>query len=321
MKTSALVAATSAVLAMASPLQKREIKTDIVMEYHTVTVTGGEAPQPTFVGAKHFHTEFHTDVEVESFTTTEQAPVVVVTTVVQAENVEPTSTPPVVVYVTATAEADPEPTTSEVPVEVPTTSEIPVVEAPATSTSTSEAAAEPTEPAGDDMPSAAVYHHNLHRSNHSAPELTWDNTLAGYAANTAATCVFKHDMDQGSGGYGQNLAMWAVSDGAADLGEAGAIKMATTDMWYDGEFAAFKPEFYGQADPDMSNFESWGHLSQLLWKSTETLGCATQFCAKGTMFDTMDAWYMVCDYGPQGNVAGQYGTNVLAPLGKASIVA
>jgi uncharacterized protein YkwD len=39
-----------------------------------------------------------------------------------------------------------------------------------------------------------LYQHNIHRANHSAPNLEWDETLAQYAANTANGCVFAHDM-------------------------------------------------------------------------------------------------------------------------------
>lgn len=94
--------------------------------------------------------------------------------------------------------------------------------------------------------------------------------------------------------------MWAVSSGAEELGAAGAIKMATSDFWYNGEFNNFMSDFYGLATPDMGAFESWGHFTQLIWKSTERLGCAVQYCPSGEMVPGMDAWYMVCNYGPQG---------------------
>ena len=36
--------------------------------------------------------------------------------------------------------------------------------------------------------------HNMHRANHSANKLTWDNALASYAHTIAKRCVFAHDM-------------------------------------------------------------------------------------------------------------------------------
>ncbi|KAI0487538.1 CAP domain-containing protein [Xylaria cf. heliscus] len=181
--------------------------------------------------------------------------------------------------------------------------------------------AQTTYPAeGDTFQSAALYHHNIHRSNHSAPAVSWNGEIAGYAGNTAATCKFAHDMTQGNGGYGQNIALWGVSSGAEKLGAAGAVKMAATNMWYDGEFNAFLPQYYGQATPDMGNFESWGHLSQLVWADSTTIGCAAQFCPRGTAYDNLDAWFTVCNYSPPGNVGGAYAKNINPPKGDAAVV-
>ena len=47
-------------------------------------------------------------------------------------------------------------------------------------------------------PTSSIYkgltlqHHNIHRRNHSAEDLTWNNTLAGYAETTAKTCIWGH---------------------------------------------------------------------------------------------------------------------------------
>ena len=48
-------------------------------------------------------------------------------------------------------------------------------------------------------PTSSIYkgltlqHHNIHRRNHSAEDLTWNNTLAEYAETTAKTCIWGHD--------------------------------------------------------------------------------------------------------------------------------
>lgn len=158
MKSSLFLVGASALLATASPIapEKRDIVTDWVMEVVTVTVTAGQEP----------------------------------TGVVFLEDPEPTTTqrkqrtrrpkPPPVVVTTTVEEAQPEPTQEEVEPEVPE--------------------AEPTTPAVDtditldDYKTACLDHHNVHRANHSAPALEWDEELAQYAANTANGCVFAHDM-------------------------------------------------------------------------------------------------------------------------------
>jgi len=310
MRTSIFVAAASAALALAGPVEKRKYVTTVVMHYETVTVTEGAEPaNPTpFVEAKQ-RPQPNTS-EVPAPEPTSEAPeVVVVTTYIGQPAPEPEPTTPVVTVVEPPAEPstkEPEPT-----VVAPTTTEEASVP--------SSVAPQPSAPADDDFEGTALYHHNVHRANHSSPEVQWDSEIAGYASNTAATCVFAHDMDQGSGNYGQNIAMWATSSGAQELGAAGAIKMAASDMWYNGEFSKYLPSYYGQDSPDMSNFEAWGHYTQLIWKDSTKLGCAVQFCPKGSMSSDMDAWYMVCNYGPPGNVGGAYGENVLAPLGKATV--
>jgi uncharacterized protein YkwD len=39
----------------------------------------------------------------------------------------------------------------------------------------------------------ALDHHNIHRANHSAPPLVWDQALADTAMKLAQTCVYGHD--------------------------------------------------------------------------------------------------------------------------------
>ncbi|RYP45391.1 hypothetical protein DL768_008249 [Monosporascus sp. mg162] len=326
MRTSIFITAASAALALAGPVEKRKYVTTVEVHYETVTVTEGVEPStPTpLIGAKQRPQPSTYEVVAPEPTTkapepttevpeptTEAPEVVVVTTYIGQPAPEPEPTTPVVTVEPpaepSTYEPEPEPT-----VVAPTTEEASV-------TPTSVTASQPTAPVDDDFEGNAIYHHNLHRANHSSPEMQWDSEIAGYASNTAASCVFAHDMDQGNGDYGQNIAMWATSSGAEELGAAGAIKMATTDMWYNGEFDKYLPSYYGQATPDMSNFEAWGHLTQLVWKGSTRLGCAVQFCPMGTMSSDMDAWYMVCNYGPPGNVGGAYATNVLAPLGQATV--
>ncbi|RYP11320.1 hypothetical protein DL764_000138 [Monosporascus ibericus] len=317
MRTSIFIAAASAALALAGPVEKRKYVTTVQVHYETVTVTEGaepakptaeQLPQPSTyeVVAPEPTTEAPEPTTEVPEPTTEAPEVVVITTYMGQPEPEPEPTTPVVTVVEPpaepTKEPEPEPTIEEASVPP-----------------SSVAASQPTAPADDDFEGTAIYHHNLHRYNHSSPAVEWDSEIAGYASNTAATCVFAHDMDQGSGNYGQNIAMWATSSGAEDLGAAGAIKMATTDMWYNGEFSKYLPSYYGQDTPDMSNFEAWGHLTQLVWKSSTRLGCAVQFCPRGSMSSDMDAWYMVCNYGPPGNVGGAYATNVLAPLGEATV--
>lgn len=48
------------------------------------------------------------------------------------------------------------------------------------------AADEPT-----DYPSTALFHHNIHRTNHSVDPLAWNDTLAGFAQTLVDTCEYQ----------------------------------------------------------------------------------------------------------------------------------
>lgn len=200
---------------------------------------------------------------------------------------EPTTTSNPVVVVTVTAGATTEAPTSS------STDLVKVAVAETSSSSTSSAATAASTSSFADM---ALYHHNIHRTNHSAPTISYDDTYAGYAATVAASCVFAHDLSPGGGNYGQNIAMYASSDENA-LDEKTAVAQAITNMWYNSELDLYPG--YG-SNPDMTNFEGWGHFSQIVWSEQSVVGCAVQKCAPDTMESGMTAWYTVCNYHPAG---------------------
>lgn len=150
-----------------------------------------------------------------------------------------------------------------------------------------------------------VQHHNYHRSNHSAVDIEWDEGLASTAAKIAATCVYEHNTEMDGGGYGQNIAAGVDADGVARV---------ITDMFYNGE-VNYYTNLYGEDSPDMSNFEKWGHFSQIVWQETTKVGCATQYCSGGLANTgaNVPPHFTVCNYNPPGNFANEY-SNVGAPV-------
>lgn len=132
--------------------------------------------------------------------------------------------------------------------------------------------------------------HNIHRVNASVPNLTWSNNMASIAAQIAASCVYAHDTSTGGGGYGQNIGAGAPPSG---------IPAMITNEMYNNEINWYPA--YG-VEPDMSNFEKWGHYSQIVWKSTTSVGCATQYCPNG-LANTgggVSPYFTVCNYSPPG---------------------
>ncbi|KYK60953.1 hypothetical protein DCS_02093 [Drechmeria coniospora] len=161
-------------------------------------------------------------------------------------------------------------------------------------------------------------HHNIHRLNHSAPLLSWDDTLAQYASQTAHTCVWKHDQTLGGGGYGQNLASWGSTENIDnDATKIRTAASAVTNQWYNKELPLY--HYYQAEDPtNEPDFFQWGHFTQMVWKKTTKVGCASVLCRAGTVL-SYPAWYTVCNYDPQGNMAGEFVQNVSPALGKSAV--
>ncbi|TYJ58438.1 hypothetical protein B9479_000644 [Cryptococcus floricola] len=128
--------------------------------------------------------------------------------------------------------------------------------------------------------------HNAFRAQYGAGNVTWNDDLASYAATAAAKC----DMQHTGGPYGENLASGV--GGGYDV-TAGFQSWADEASSYDG---------------------SASHFTQVVWKATTEIGCATSSCADGTIFTGYgsDSLYLVCEYNPAGNVIGEFAANVAA---------
>ncbi|KAL1908937.1 hypothetical protein Sste5344_005294 [Sporothrix stenoceras] len=315
MKASFALALAGSILAVASPIDKRAIHTKYVTDLVLVTVT---VDPPT---TTHKPTTHHTTTHKTTPTTT---------------SIKTTSTPPPPPPPAPTTSSTPQPQVITItegansPAAAATTAAPAVVapqaaQAPAEVESSSPAPAATTaaSSAPSDFGSTAVYHHNLHRSNHSAPAVSWDSDLADYAATVAASCVFAHDLTPGAstGSYGQNIAVYGASGDVSSIDPSKIVAQAITDMWYNGEVWQFPSDGYGESNPDMSNFEAWGHFSQVVWVASTEVGCASQYCSPGTIYSGMGSWFTVCNYRSEGNMGGAYGENVLPSLGEATVTA
>jgi hypothetical protein len=217
---SALVAAAFAAGALAVPLQERDVVyvTDVAYATEYVTVTAGDAA-PTEAPASsstscttssssssHFGhkkgsngwawTKSWTWSAEQAAPTSTQEQAVAYSSV---EEQAPAYTPPAAY--TSVEEEAPAPTyeapapTSEAPAP---TSEAPqeTYEAPAaTQPASSQApASTPSSEKPTDYKGFVEYHHNVHRANHSAPDLTWNDTLAATAEKIGQTCSYEHMM-------------------------------------------------------------------------------------------------------------------------------
>jgi hypothetical protein len=140
-----------------------------------------------------------------------------------------------------------------------------------------------------------VYQHNLHRANHSSPDLAWSDDLAASAQIVASSCNYAHNVDVNGGGYGQNIAAGVQPANIATI---------ITDMFYNGEVGYFADQ-YGKKNPDMDDFEKWGHFSQIVWAGTTHVGCATQDCSASGLSNTgggVAPYFTVCNYKTPGKL-------------------
>ncbi|XP_060647015.1 Golgi-associated plant pathogenesis-related protein 1 isoform X2 [Drosophila nasuta] len=132
----------------------------------------------------------------------------------------------------------------------------------------------------------ALDSHNKYRSKHGCPSLSLDSGLnsdcKSYAKELADLDTLKHS----EGPYGENLC-YTSSD-----------PVSCVKDWYNEE----KDYDYGKAQYSPST----GHFTQLIWKSSKTLGIGTYTNSKGISF-------VVARYKPQGNMAGEFKENVPKP--------
>jgi hypothetical protein len=89
------------------------------------------------------------------------------------------------------------------------------------------------------------------------------------------------------GGYGQNLA------GSAPTA---SLSQHVSEFWYNNELRKFDP-LYGQPTPG-KDLGTYGHFTQVVWRDTTKVGCATVDC-RGS---TLQMWYTVCNYYPPGKL-------------------
>ncbi|KXS93666.1 hypothetical protein AC578_9358 [Pseudocercospora eumusae] len=163
--------------------------------------------------------------------------------------------------------------------------------------------------ANDPYQDRVLKHHNYHRKNHLAEPLVWDQSLAYTAQLVAQTCVYQHNM-KFDPGAGQNI---AAGYGPDQIGHV------ITDLFYNNEIPMFQNQWY--REPDMTYFEQWGHMTQMCWKATTRVGCATQYCpyGLGNVAGGVQPYFTVCNYKNPGNVATEYAQNLSPPQGAPQI--
>jgi len=128
--------------------------------------------------------------------------------------------------------------------------------------------------------------HNTIRAQHGAVPVTWSSSAASKAQEWADKCTNQHSGGT-LGPLGENL---AAGTGTYTIAEA-------VKDWTD-EVSEYNP-----------NNPTFSHFTQVVWKATTLIGCAVQTC-DGIFAGFGPAQYYVCEYSVQGNVEGEFQTNV-----------
>ncbi|KAF2083623.1 PR-1-like protein [Saccharata proteae CBS 121410] len=182
-------------------------------------------------------------------------------------------------------------------------------------------------PTGTAMPSAATLtasptgeaqrkwlaYHNVHRANHTDTcSMFWDYDLENTAQEWANQCSYWHNTTTGSTysasvsttWYGQNGGMY--SESMSDTKAA----VVFSNMYY--QEGANYTSAYGSDQPtDGVNIPSGadiGHFTQMVWKGSYAVGCASQDCS--SVFGADVPFVTWCNYRLTGNVDGEYADNI-----------
>ncbi|KAK6725962.1 hypothetical protein RB195_004339 [Necator americanus] len=121
-------------------------------------------------------------------------------------------------------------------------------------------------------------------------KMAYDCEVEKTAMNNAKQCVFKHSQPNQRKGLGENIFMSSNSG----MDKAKAAEQASK-AWF-GELAE---QGVGRNLKLTGGLFSRGvgHYTQMVWQETVKLGCYVQTCPK--------MCYVVCQYGPAGNMMGK----------------
>ncbi|KAI3892968.1 hypothetical protein MKW92_006556 [Papaver armeniacum] len=118
--------------------------------------------------------------------------------------------------------------------------------------------------------------HNAARADVNVGPLVWDDSVAAYANIYANQRAGDCNLVHSGGPYGENLAM-----STGDLSAADAIK-----LWVDE-----KSSYDYQSNSCLGG--ECGHYTQVVWRKSIRLGCASVACNNGGTF-------VICSYDPRG---------------------
>jgi pathogenesis-related protein 1 len=145
--------------------------------------------------------------------------------------------------------------------------------------------------------------HNAVRAELDLPPLTWSEDMAELAQDWAETLTDSCGtlMHRANNRYGENIAARGATGNIPPMTGAEAVTewAKEIDCWTYGAFLS--TDSCNTACTDALNASGCGHYTQLVWETTQEVGCGYAQCQDGQF--SVDLW--VCNYNPPGNVRGR----------------
>ncbi|KAH7673637.1 Cysteine-rich secretory protein-related protein [Dioscorea alata] len=116
--------------------------------------------------------------------------------------------------------------------------------------------------------------HNSARSAVGVGQVTWDATVAAYAQNYANQRIGDCKLVHSGGPYGENI-FWGSG---AEFTAADAVNSWVSEKQY-----------YDYASNTCAAGKQCGHYTQVVWRSSTSIGCARVKCNSGAIF-------IICNY-------------------------
>lgn len=158
----------------------------------------------------------------------------------------------------------------------------------------------------DTFRTASLSKHNSYRAIHRSPSMaissSINNTAQSWAQYLATNGLFQHSTPSQRNNAGENLYVYYTTATSVDPATLANLAIKS---WYD-EVSA-----YNYNNPGFSS--ATGHFTQVVWKGSTQLGCGAAQGTKTMNGTKFNAFYVVCNYAPAGNVQGQFPANVLKP--------
>ncbi|KAH7331592.1 hypothetical protein KP509_20G042000 [Ceratopteris richardii] len=134
--------------------------------------------------------------------------------------------------------------------------------------------------------SGFLFPQNEARATVGVPPLSWDYNLTSYAASYAASQADQCEaLVHSRGPFGENL-FWGGFGRAWKPEDAVGLWLA-------------ERSYYDYASNSCATGRMCGHYTQIVWRDTTDVGCATQTCSTGSLL-------MICNYNPPGNYIGEW---------------